>query len=340
MNAVPLPILPTTLALTRDTVGFWNALVSRAGEPIALPGKGEAVFTLAEAPAPTATGVVATTTGGLAALAHVEDYPFKARFGIDLAPEDVEALPEGLRRAIVEGALQTVWSALPDLGFGALRIGAVGPLGQLSMPAGAAEPTWLHVVVANGAERVAVRLGVDANALATRLGASAVAARRIWPALKARLPVRALHGLGRIDMPAAEAAALEPGDLVVMPELPESRALIEAEGLGFVMNRAGDGWQIVAVEPSTRPHGGSTLSETPALERLTVTLQFDIGEATLPLADLETWQVGAVVPLAVPARDDGVQVTVRANGTVVGIGDLVRVDDRIAVRLTRLHMAP
>lgn len=341
MNAVPIPILPSAVGLAGDAVRLWNTLVSHAGEPLPLAGKAEAAFTLAAAPPATATAAVVTTSGGLAAVVHVAAYPFKARFGIDLEAEDVEALPEGLRRAIVEGVLRSAWALLPDLGFGAIRIEAVGPLAALSVPAAPADPRWLEVELKNGGERTLLHLGIDPAALADRLGASRWAPRRLWPGLKARLPVRITHRLGTIDLTIAEAAALSPGDLVVMPDLPPERAVVAAEGLHFDLALAERGWRIQAIAPAALrepARGGQTLSDIPARERLAVTLQFDIGEASVPLADLETWQVGAVVPIGVPERADGVQVTVRANGTVVGSGDLVRIDDRIAVRLTRLFL--
>jgi len=33
-----------------------------------------------------------------------------------------------------------------------------------------------------------------------------------------------------------------------------------------------------------------------------------------------------------------VEVTIRANGDVIGSGDLVRIDHRVAVRITRLFL--
>ena len=74
-------------------------------------------------------------------------------------------------------------------------------------------------------------------------------------------------------------------------------------------------------------------------ERLPVVLDFDLGRTTVTVAELESWQPGAVIALDLPAPGDGVEVTVRANGAVVGVGDLVRIDDRVGVRLTRLAFA-
>lgn len=72
------------------------------------------------------------------------------------------------------------------------------------------------------------------------------------------------------------------------------------------------------------------------LEGLAIVVDFDLGSLTVPLAAIESWQPGAVIPLNPPVASDGVEVTVRANGQIVGVGDLVQIDDRVAVRLTRL----
>jgi flagellar motor switch/type III secretory pathway protein FliN len=69
---------------------------------------------------------------------------------------------------------------------------------------------------------------------------------------------------------------------------------------------------------------------------LGVIIDFDLGRMTVPLAQVQSWQPGMVVPLELPSAEDGVEITVRANGQIIGTGDLVRIDDRIAVRLNRL----
>jgi type III secretion protein Q len=66
-------------------------------------------------------------------------------------------------------------------------------------------------------------------------------------------------------------------------------------------------------------------------------IDFDLGRTAVSLADLESWQAGSVVALSPPARTEGAEVTLRANGRVIGTGDLVRIDDRLAVRISQLY---
>jgi flagellar motor switch/type III secretory pathway protein FliN len=76
-----------------------------------------------------------------------------------------------------------------------------------------------------------------------------------------------------------------------------------------------------------------------SVDALRLTIDFDIGRKSVPLAALSQWQNGTIVDLEPPALADGVAVTIRCNGDVVGTGDLVRIDDRIAVRVTRFLLA-
>ena len=83
--------------------------------------------------------------------------------------------------------------------------------------------------------------------------------------------------------------------------------------------------------------GAATQAEDAGIsvDALRLTIDFDVGRKSVPLAALAQWQNGTIVDLEPPALEDGVAVTIRCNGDVVGSGDLVRIDDRIAVRVTR-----
>lgn len=72
------------------------------------------------------------------------------------------------------------------------------------------------------------------------------------------------------------------------------------------------------------------------LADLAITVDFDIGEKDFTLAEIETWQAGAVVALEPPPLAGRVEVTLRVNGQAIATGDLIAIDDRLAVRLSRL----
>lgn len=73
---------------------------------------------------------------------------------------------------------------------------------------------------------------------------------------------------------------------------------------------------------------------------LGITVDFDIGEKDFTLAEIETWRPGAVVALDPPALAGRVAVTLRVNGHAIAAGDLIAIDDRLAVRLSRLLLRP
>lgn len=76
------------------------------------------------------------------------------------------------------------------------------------------------------------------------------------------------------------------------------------------------------------------------LADLGLTVDFDIGDKDVSLAEIETWQPGAVVALDPPQFAGRVEVTLRVNGRAIATGDLMAIDDRLAVRLSRLLLRP
>ena len=77
----------------------------------------------------------------------------------------------------------------------------------------------------------------------------------------------------------------------------------------------------------------STRDELLDLEQLPIKLSFDVGEQTLTLAELRELNTGHTVALTRPVTDG---VIIRANGVVVGNGNLVDMDGRFGVMVTRL----
>ncbi len=76
------------------------------------------------------------------------------------------------------------------------------------------------------------------------------------------------------------------------------------------------------------------------LADLGLTVDFDIGDKDISLAEIESWQPGAVVALDPPQFAGRVEVTLRVNGRAIATGDLIAIDDRLAVRLSRLLLRP
>jgi flagellar motor switch/type III secretory pathway protein FliN len=94
------------------------------------------------------------------------------------------------------------------------------------------------------------------------------------------------------------------------------------------------------MDEANDPTEGAEVPETVSVSGIKVTLDFDIAQLSVPVSALSQWQAGSVVDIGVPAIGDGLEVTIRAAGDVIGQGDLVRIDDRLAVRITRLSLRP
>ncbi|MEM6339684.1 MAG: FliM/FliN family flagellar motor switch protein [Pseudomonadota bacterium] len=66
---------------------------------------------------------------------------------------------------------------------------------------------------------------------------------------------------------------------------------------------------------------------------LPVTITIELAQTTLPLTEIQDLRQGSVLPFA---DDLPTNVALTANGQPFGRGDLVRIDDKIAIRLTEI----
>lgn len=71
-----------------------------------------------------------------------------------------------------------------------------------------------------------------------------------------------------------------------------------------------------------------------AAAAIPVTLTFDLGQRQMLWSELQALQPGEVFDLARPLNDGPVHV--RANGSLIGFGELVDVDGRVGVQISRL----
>jgi type III secretion protein Q len=83
-----------------------------------------------------------------------------------------------------------------------------------------------------------------------------------------------------------------------------------------------------------KPNEQPPASEGPALDALPVRLEFDLGQLSIALGELAALAPGYVFTLPQPV--EGSNVTIRANGTAVGRGELVAVGETLGVRLLAL----
>lgn len=356
--------LAPTLARGLPGTEAWNAVVALGGQPIELGADGATLrYRLGEPAAVDGrAAIVASSPSGARFLVAVREFPFEALYGVRLAASDLPALPAGLRQALMEGMLAGA-AALAGLDDAPpLRVldgGADGPAEEdgealqwfdvrLELPAG----NEIALDVA-GSRR-------DAAALAAWLASRHMPARR---ALEGAVAVPADFSLGAAAMAARDLHALEPGAVVVMAARPESRCSVRVADRRFLFERGEDGWRCIAAdeagralprlavnatdgdtpmedEPANATDDGDAGRDAPAIGigDLSVAVEFDIGRVMVPLSELSRWQPGTVADLDPPQAGDGLEVTIRAGGEAIGSGDIVRIDDRIGVRITRLFL--
>lgn len=90
------------------------------------------------------------------------------------------------------------------------------------------------------------------------------------------------------------------------------------------------GWEPAAQSPGASNAGASDLS---ALTDLPVRLTFDLGECSLTLQELAAVDVGYVFDLGLAPRSG---VKLRVNGLRIGEGEIVEIDGRLGVAVTRI----
>jgi type III secretion protein Q len=149
------------------------------------------------------------------------------------------------------------------------------------------------------------------------------------------LPMAALRSLGRQDV-------LRP-DNIIDPQTPT--LWLRADSCHAARGRLqGQSLVIESIlennPPMSKPKTSGPAEDLPALanlDELEVRVSFDLGEMTLRMGELAALQPGQVLTLDVsPPR----LVSIRANGRLVGRGELVRVGEEVGVRVLEMASLP
>lgn len=349
----PLPI-PSLADLTPRALPAWNALASYAGQPIRLKDGASATVTPDAAPPPDTRVAIIEPARGPRLVVEVASFPFHGLLGADLEAADLAVLPDGVSEAILSGLATLLGKLAFDRRLGAMRLAAWGRLADLVDESEAPRMAWWSATIEGLApEPAALRLGCAARELVALVEADGIGPRRNWPDLRRRLTVDAFPTLGRLVLPLGQARELAPGALVVMAAVAERTVTLRAGEMLVSLDEAASGWTCTRIErldAGASNHrvtpGDQKMSAEPTqglpdevIRALDVVLDFDLGHVAVPIAELESWAPGTVVALPLPSPEPGLEVTVRANGRAVATGDLVRIDDRIAVRLTRVALS-
>ncbi len=161
------------------------------------------------------------------------------------------------------------------------------------------------------------------------------------------LPIVLRAQIGTAMMTTQALGGLVQGDTVLMQhtQLGQSNQLwLTQDTIGVLVQ-----WQdmqLIVLQPVTAA-GFAMASESDTsppqnepvpIEQVPVRLTFDLGERTLTLGELKRLQVGQALELNRPLSS---AVTIRANGAVIGTGELVEIDGRLGVTLATLaRVAP
>jgi type III secretion protein Q len=337
MNPMPATLRHPALRLptvSRDALGARNVLCRRR-RPVEAAWLGQPWRFQLQPHSPAAPGAWYVTCDWGGACVH-----------LGLAPAAAERVAAGL----LDGQALAGWA--PELVLACLEC-AVEEL-SLAIEAG----TRKHLrLVGVGRERPAALAGLEAYGWVASCGPEQVcgellldaaasrylaAVLREQPAEAADAPWDELHlraGLvvGWVDLPAAALAGLAPHDVLVLDECllsADSLLLQLAPGAGLRCELRGNELRVtqgvhdIMSEPEDAAQAAAAI-----LEDVPVRLTFDVGEREIALGELRTLQPGYVFNLG---RDPRGAVSIRANGRLVGEGELVDIEGRIGVSVLRL----
>ncbi len=256
---------------------------------------------------------------------------------------DAGALPPALVSTAIETLLAEVVAGLAEVSPG-------GPLRVVGRddPAPALAHGWT-VAARHPANGAAIYATLDTDGLGLMLLAGLVG--RAAPAASEidldAVPVRIRACLGWTHLAAAELRGLAPRDTLFLDHClvsPDGELWLGADGQGLRVRRQGSsylvtqGWTSLMTDTPQPPLDAEAGAQTPLdIDAIPVRLTFELGERLITLGELRQLQPGETFDLERPLADG--PVLVRANGALVGSGELVEIDGRIGVTLHRLGKA-
>lgn len=161
----------------------------------------------------------------------------------------------------------------------------------------------------------------------------------------ADLPVLLRAEMGTATLTRAELDGLRTGDAVLVQHGwtdGPARLWLGHGRWGLRAQVGADGARLRVTEPfHCRAQGmdgdlpdAAPLADTPVtLDELPVHLHFDLGQRSLSRAEVAALQMGQSLALAQPLSQE---VSIRANGALIGRGRLLQVGGRVAVGITAL----
>ncbi|WP_263768574.1 type III secretion system cytoplasmic ring protein SctQ [Propionivibrio soli] len=277
---------------------------------------------------------VLITLPGNTAIAWVE-----ARF-----PElDLPGLPSPFAAAALQEALTDAVQAIVALGRGPAQVDRLDA-SPASGTASPGHPPVHHFLLTLHRNGQAIHGALSTDSLGLMLMAGAVAT--LPPVVNAidedALPIRLRAEIGRTALSAEALSGLRGGDTVLIDDcwISQGGELWLGQDQFGVRARCED-TQLAITQAFTEIPLAMAANESetrgdaaPApLASIPVRVTFDLGERTLSLGELKTLQPGQTLDLGRPL---GSAVSIRANGALIGHGELVEVDGRLGVTIASL----
>lgn len=164
-----------------------------------------------------------------------------------------------------------------------------------------------------------------------------------------QLPVPLHLTLGTSELNPSELHELAPGDVLLITHnhLQSQRSLWLSAGpqAGLhvqLSDNHQDLSQLIVLQtwssamPSLVPDAEAASTMPTALDEIPVQVSFDLGEIQLSLAEVAALRPGQAITLAHPPAGS---VRIRANGALIGLGDLVEIDGQMGVCISHIHPA-
>lgn len=274
------------------------------------------------------------------------------------------ALPDAMQAAALSASLNDLLGSVEQLGRGAPLIQRIA-----REPASTALPhaLALQLDALQGTQCIAGLLRTDSLGLLLIAGLASGLPPRANPGVSDALPLTLHLDIGYATVSVEELQQLGLGDV-----LPMERSLVTAERVLWLQAPDAGGLHVhlpatpaesIATEAgpdgatSMEPHEAraaapfltvvqpwtpamptpeKTMTEAAGFDAIPVHLSFDLGEISLTLAELRALQPGQAIRLEHPLAS---AVRIRANGALIGEGELVEIDGHLGVSISQLFAA-
>ncbi len=349
--------VPPSSGVAHTDLPLWNAAMTHMEVPLAL-GTSGASLRLSPIAAPVLTGplhVFHTPQGG-PLYVHIDAFPFADLLGVDIDLAAVNDMPASVADAIHAGAAEILRNGFPQtLTAGVDSGGMLAVDGVQDLPDGQALRWFAAALDGLAPSAIFFSVGVSAQDACTFLADKAIQPRTVLSSLKSSLNTSITRQLGHATLDLSQMRQIAPGDFIVLERAETAGVTLCSEGHSFSFEQTDEGWRCDSVhpiqphrksppmadhpaDPMDSPQDEATVTSSPPdiAAVVATTLTFDCGETRVSLAELESFQVGAIVTLPEELTKDGLTVTIRSGDTAIAMGDLVQVDDRVAVRINRL----